>query len=302
MLPAPETASSAQQVDATPRAARSLREAQAFCADLTRRHYENFPVASWLVPRGLRPAVQSIYAFARIADDFADEPAHEGRRLEKLEEWGGLLERCFAGEAFHPVFVALHESIRRHELPAQPFRDLLAAFRLDVTCHRHADFDSLLRYCHLSANPVGRLILHLFGHREPELLSLSDDFCTALQLTNHWQDVAIDLAKDRIYLPERDRARWGVGEDDLKAGRVSEGFRGLMAEQIARVEERFTAARPLCDEVGGRLRLELRLTWLGGRRVLERIESAGYDVFRRRPKLGPRDAFLVLTRGVVWRS
>lgn len=297
MLPARERIETAPPA---PPGAHTLRQAQAFCAALVRQHYENFPVASWLLPSRVRPAVQAIYAYARIADDFADEPAHEGQRLEKLDEWGQLLEQCFRGEAVHPVFVALHEAIRRHGLPPEPFRDLLAAFRLDVTCRRHADFESLLRYCRLSANPVGRLILHLFGHTGPELLERSDAFCTALQLTNHWQDVAIDLTKDRIYLPEADRVRCGVSEEDLKAGLVSESFRTLMSGEIARVRELYAAARPLCDAVPGRLRLELRFTWLGGNRVLERIEAAGYDVFRRRPKLGPRDALYVLARGVGW--
>lgn len=299
MLPAGEKIATALAAPAPP-GPHTLREAQAFCAALVRQHYENFPVASWLLPSRVRAAVQAIYAYARIADDFADEPAHEGRRLERLEEWGQLLERCFQGEAYHPVFVALREAIRRHGLPPEPFRDLLEAFRLDVTRKRHADFQSLLRYCRLSANPVGRLILRLFGHTGPELLERSDAFCTALQLTNHWQDVAIDLAKDRIYLPEADRVRCGVSEADLKTGLVSEGFRTLMSEEIARVRDLYAAARPLCDAVRGRLRLELRFTWLGGNRVLERIEAVGYDVFRRRPKLGPRDALQVLARGVGW--
>jgi hydroxysqualene synthase len=282
------------------RSAPSLREAQRFCADLTRRHYENFPVASILIPARIRSAVQAIYAFARIADDFADEPAHEGRRLERLDEWRNMLDECFHGRAIHPVFVALGDAVRRHALPPEPFRDLLEAFRTDVTCRRHEDFASLLRYCRLSANPVGRLILHLFGHDDPVLVGRSNAFCTALQLANHWQDVAIDLAKDRIYLPADEREACGVTEDDLRAGRVTDGFRRLMLDQIARVRILFSTARPLCDAVGGRLRWELRLTWLGGMRVLDRIEAAGCDVFGRRPKLGARDAAGILRRAVLW--
>jgi hydroxysqualene synthase len=285
---------------AGPTSAHSLQEAQAFCARLARDHYENFPVAPLLLPASVRPAIQAIYAFARIADDFADEEAHEGRRMERLDEWGRMLDDCLRGEAIHPVFVALREAARRHDLPAQPFRDLLAAFRMDVTCHRYADFGSLLRYCRLSADPVGRLVLHLFGYREPRQIGWSNALCTALQLTNHWQDVAIDIGRDRIYLPADDRDRLGVTEDDLRAGRVTPGFREMMQEQIERTRALFEAGRPLCDAVHGRLRLELRLTWHGGRRILERIEAAGCDVFTRRPRIGPTDGLLVLGRALRW--
>lgn len=282
------------------RSVHSLPEAQAFCARLARNHYENFPVASWLIAARRRPAVQAIYAFARVADDFADEPAHDGRRLERLDEWGRMLEDCFRGAAIHPVFIALREAIRAHDLPPGPFRDLLAAFRMDVAVRRHADFQSLLGYCRLSANPIGRLVLHLFGHAEPRLLGWSDAVCTALQLANHWQDVAIDLRRDRVYLPADERERLGVREDDLRAGRVNDGFRTLLGDLVRRTRDLFDAGRPLCDAVGGRLRWELRLTWHGGRRVLDRIERAGYDVFRRRPRLGPIDALLILGRAVRW--
>jgi phytoene synthase len=268
---------------------RRRREARRFCARLARGHYENFPVASLLLPARVRPAIQAIYAFARIADDFADEPVHEGRRLQRLEEWGTMLEDCLAGHAVHPVFVALGDAIARHDLPPDPFRDLLAAFRMDVTVHRHADFASVLRYCRLSADPVGRLVLLVCGHRDPVLIGRSNAFCTALQLTNHWQDVAIDLARDRVYLPEDEMRDRGVDLETLRAGRVTDGYRGLMRDLVARTRALFGAARPLCDAVGGRLRWELRATWAGGCRILDRIETADYDVFRRRPSLGAAD-------------
>ncbi len=283
-----------------PLSAHSLGEAREFCARLAREHYENFPVASWLLPARVRPAVQAIYAFARVADDFADEEAHEGRRIERLEEWQRMLDGCFRGEAIHPVFVALRDAIVAFGLPRQPFADLLAAFRMDVTCRRYPDEPALLEYCRLSANPVGRLLLRLFGHDDPTLERRSDAICTALQLANHWQDVAVDLKKDRIYLPADALARHGVREEDLMAARPTEGFRALMREQITRVRARFAEGRPLCDAVRGRFRLELRLTFLGGQRILDKIEGARYDVLSRRPELGPADALMVLGRALRW--
>jgi hydroxysqualene synthase len=283
-----------------PRAAHDLRAARLFCARLARAHYENFPVASRLVPSRLRPAVQAIYAFARIADDFADEEAHEGRRLERLDEWQRMLDDCFRGEAIHPVFVALRDAISTFDLPRQPFIDLLAAFRMDVTRTRYADETELLDYCRLSANPVGRLLLRLFGHTEERLWPPADALCTALQLANHWQDVAIDLRRGRIYLPEDALRRFGVSVTDLGSLPVTEAFRALMRDRVARTRALFTAGRPLCDAVRGRLRWEIRLTWLGGQRILDRIEAAGHDVFTTRPRLGPADALVILGRAVTW--
>lgn len=282
------------------RGAPSLRQARRLCAALARAHYENFPVASLLVPAGARSALQAIYAFARIADDYADEEEHAGDRLERLQEWEAMLEACFRGEAHHPVFVSLREAIERHALSPDPFRDLLAAFRMDVGRRRYPDFAALLEYCRLSANPIGRMMLHLFRDRDAEHLRMSDAICTALQLTNHWQDVAIDLRNDRIYLPAEDRARFGVTEGDLRAGRVTEGFRALMQEEIERTRTLFARGKPLCDAARGRLRLELRLIWLGGERILKGIETVGYDVFARRPRLRTADALRSLGRALVW--
>jgi len=289
-------------MDGPPSAAPCLREARAFCARLAREHYENFPVASRLLPARVRPAVQAIYAFARIADDFADEEAHEGRRLERLDEWERMLHDCFRGEAIHPVFVALREAVQTHDLPIQPFLDLLAAFRMDVARAPYADDASLLGYCRLSANPVGRLLLRLFGRDDEELARGSDRICTALQLANHWQDVSVDLARGRIYLPEDARRRFGVTEDDLAAGRATEGFRALMRDRVARTRELFLEGRPVCDAMRGRLRWELRLTWLGGQRILDRIESQGFDVLSRRPRLGAGDALVIVARAAAWRA
>jgi len=276
--------------------------ADAYCARLTRDHYENFPVASMLVPRPLRPAVRAIYAFARAADDFADEPEHEGVRLPRLDAWERMLRRAFDGEAEHPIFVALGAAARRHALPLQPFLDLLAAFRLDVTKTRYEDFAALRDYCRLSAEPVGRLMLQVFEKRDPALQPLSDALCTGLQLANHWQDAGEDRARGRIYIPQESLRRHGVGEDALAKGDADAALRSLMRECVAHARAFFETARPLPRRAGGRLGWELRLTWLGGMRILERIEAAGYDVLSRPVRIGAADAARIALRSLTWRS
>jgi len=265
-----------------------IRAAYTECRRLARRHYENFPVASRLVPRGKRDALAAIYAFARYADDMADEPGVE-RRLEKVAAWRELLRECFTGEVHHPVFLALQDSVRRFRLSFDYFEKLLRAFESDVSVSRHRDFSSLLAYCSCSANPVGRLVLELFDHRELELLALSDCICTALQLANFWQDVAVDLERDRIYLPLEDLQRFNYTLDDLRAGRVDERWRELLKLEIGRTRALFEQGRALPERVAPELRVQLRLTWLGGMGVLRKIEAAGYDVFRRRPSLSKLD-------------
>ena len=274
----------------------TIRTAYAECRKAARRHYENFPTASLLVPRDKRDALAAIYAFARYADDIADEPGVEGR-LEKLAEWRRQLNECYAGTADHPVFIALRDAAERFQLPVIHFQNLLRAFEQDVAVNRHKDFASLLEYCTCSANPVGRLVLELFGHREDELFTLSDEICTALQLTNFWQDVETDLSRDRIHLPLDDMKQFGYSLDDLRARIVDERWHNLMVFEIARTRERFEKGRPLTESVTPRLRRQLRLTWLGGTTILNRIEAADFDVFRRRPTLGKRD-FLRL----YWRA
>lgn len=262
-----------------------IRNAYAECRRLARRHYENFPTASYLVPRDKRDALAAIYAFARFADDVADEPGVEGR-LEALADWRQKLRDAYAGQAEHPVFIALRDSAERFRLSQEHFDNLLRAFEQDVLVNRRQDFGSLLAYCTCSANPVGRLVLELFGHREPELLALSDEICTALQLTNFWQDVAIDLARDRIYLPLEDLRRFEYTLDDLRAERVDDRWRALLAFEIARTRAAFERGKPLPEKVAPQLRRQLRLTWLGGTTILAKIESVRYDVFRHRPSLG----------------
>jgi hydroxysqualene synthase len=272
-----------------------LRAAYAECQRLARRHYENFPVASLLVPRDRRDALAAIYAFARAADDFADEPGVEGR-LELLADWRRRLYQCAEGEANHPVFLALGDAIRKYRLSLVNLDNLLRAFESDVRENRHQDFASLLNYSKCSANPVGRLVLELFDHRDPELLNFSDNICTALQLTNFWQDVRIDLERDRIYLPTEDLARFNISLEDLQrwshesrgkaaGARPDDRWRNLMALEAERTWQLFANGKPLPERVVPELRRQLRLTWLTGSAILARIESANYDVFNRRPKL-----------------
>ena len=274
----------------------SVKEAFAHCESRARRHYENFPVGLF-VPREKRPYVYALYAFARAADDFADEPIYEGMRQEKLDQWEALLDAAYRGEAEGPIFVALGETVRRLDISKELLLDLLSAFRQDTVKTRYESWEELLDYCRRSANPVGRLVLIVFGQRDPGLPPLSDDVCTALQLANHWQDAAIDYARGRIYVPQDLMRHHGVGTWDFSTGRVSDGFRGLMADLIARTRELFERGRPLCDRVSRELRFEMRLTWLGGMSILDRIESVGADVFRRRPQHGPLDKL-----GLAWRA
>jgi 15-cis-phytoene synthase len=266
----------------------TVREAYAECRRLASRHYENFPVASRLVPREKRDALAAIYAFARYADDIADEPGQgdQPARLGALAEWRCKLNDCYAGKVEHPVFVALRDSIRQFRLSQEHFENLLRAFESDVRVSRHPNYESLLAYCTCSANPVGRLVLELFDYRDEELFLLSDKICTALQLTNFWQDVRIDFERDRIYLPLEDLKRFEYSLEDLRAQKADTRWSELMQFEIERTRELFEQGRALPEKVRPELRRQLRLTWLGGTEILSRIESAGYDVFRRRPSLG----------------
>jgi squalene synthase HpnC len=278
----------------------TVDEAFAHCEARVRGHYENFPVGLF-VPRDKRPYVHALYAFARAADDFADEPMYEGMRQEKLDQWEARLHAAYEGKAEDPIFVALGETVRRLDIPKPLLLDLLSAFRQDTVKSRYETWDELLDYCRRSANPVGRLVLLVFGYRGAlDLPLLSDSICTGLQLANHWQDVAVDLRKDRVYIPRELRERYAVGEWDLNAGSVTDGFRSLMGELVSRTRTLFDRGRPLCDRVGRDLRFEMRLTWLGGVSILDRIEAAGYDVFRRRPRHGPVDKLSLAWRAWRW--
>jgi len=279
-----------------------LDRAYEFCEKLARSHYENFPVGSVLIPSRLRKHVYAIYAFARTADDFADEGYGQGyterERLDLIEEWRLMLRQSETGDSRHPIFVALAATRTEFDLPLALFEDLLSAFAQDVTVNCYEGFGQLLDYCRRSANPIGRLILLLFGYRDDERLRWSDEICSALQLANHWQDVAVDLQKDRVYLPEEDMSRFDLTADDLRTQRIDERFRRMMKFEVERAREMFVRGKPLCTLVSGRLGLELRSVWLGGMRILERIEENGYDVFKRRPVISSSDKITILLRAV----
>jgi len=270
-----------------------------FCQDLVDSHYENFPVASMLLPRRLRKHVAALYAFARIADDFADEAEYEGVRKDRLLDWRRQLNAVGREPATHPVFVALGATFRELELPAQPFDDLLSAFLQDVEKKRYASFDEVLDYCRRSANPVGRVVLMIHGYRSEELFRYSDAICTALQLANFWQDISVDLKKDRIYIPEEDFKQFSYSEADLRMGVVNERFIDLMKFEVNRTRALFEQGRPLPGKLTWPLSLEIRLTWRGGREVLRKIRKMGFDTLSARPALSKWDWIPLMVRSLL---
>jgi squalene synthase HpnC len=290
----------------TPRSDR----AYAYCQRLASEHYENFPVASYLLPAAMRPHIAAIYAFARRADDFADEPGlPTGERVRLLDDWLGRLRKAAAFETPSSleaetgddlIFVALAHTMRRHALPLTLFEDLLSAFRQDITTTRYSSWADVLDYCRRSANPVGRLVLRVAGHADSRLDRASDAVCTALQLTNFWQDLGRDWRNGRLYVPHEDLVRTGARESDLADGRVTPEWRAVMDLMIQRTRELFVAGRAVCDLVQGRLGWELRVTWLGGWRTLEKIERARRESFDLRPTLGARDVPWLLWDSMVW--
>jgi squalene synthase HpnC len=295
----------------------NLDAAYSACATFAREHYENFPVASWLLPRHMRPHVAAVYAFARVADDFADEgDLPPDARLDLLDAWRSRLHACARpgadpGSARAPltlppetahVFSALGSTIRTCGLPVALFDDLISAFRQDVATTRYDTWDDVLDYCSRSANPVGRLVLAIAGYHDAALERSSDALCTALQLANFWQDFGRDWRKGRLYLPLDECRQAGADTGDLDAGRFTPAWRRVVEHAVGRTEALFDRGRHACDAVSGRLRWELRFTWLGGRRILERVGQAGYDVFSRRPALGAADAPALLWHAITWRT
>ncbi len=268
-------------------------------------HYENFPVASWVGPPALRAAISAIYAFARGADDIADEGGGtQAVRIAGLDRYAAMLDqieraRDSSGDPVEPPFAALAAAIRRHGLPVAPFRDLLSAFRQDVTQPLYRDFDHLVDYCRRSANPIGRLLLHLYSVTDAVELRRADAICTGLQLANFWQDVALDWSKGRIYLPADDMARFGVGEQHIVDGIVDEHWRRLMAFEVARTRDLLRSGLPLARALPLRARLELKMVVAGGFRILGALDRVQGDVFRHRPVLRRRDWAMMLAAALA---
>jgi squalene synthase HpnC len=276
------------------RTAYAADEAAAYSRWLARRHYENFHVVSFLLPRRLRQDFYNVYAYCRWADDLGDEMGDRDESLKLLEWWRAELDAMYAGRATHPVFVALLGTVRKHAIPRQPFADLIQAFVQDQKVARYRDWEELFGYCRYSANPVGRLVLHLCGYSDAERQRLSDATCTALQLANFWQDVTVDLLKDRVYIPLEAMERHGYTVEELYARRFTPAFRGVMREMVEKARELFLEGLPLSRMVDRRLALDLDLFSRGGLRVLEKIERREYDVLAARPAISKAERLRLL--------
>jgi squalene synthase HpnC len=284
---------------AIPERAPSLQEAQEYCRRLAVSHYENFSVASWFLPRHLRQHFFNVYAYCRISDDLADEVGDAAMSLRLLEEWEAELDACYDGQARHPVFVALAESVREFEIPKHEFSDLLIAFRQDQTVTRFESFGDVLAYCRYSANPVGHLVLYLCGYSDGERQALSDYTCTALQLANFWQDVSVDYGKGRIYLPLEDLRRFGVREEEIRDGKNSAAFREMMKFEVERAREWFAQGLPLIATVDGELATDIELFSRGGQEILNAIERQGFAVLGRRPSISKGRKLGLVARAVL---
>lgn len=269
-----------------PEVAPTLEEARAYCRHLAETHYENFHVASWFLPKALRPHFHSIYAYCRISDDLGDEVGDRSVALTLLDLWGRELDACYEGRARHPVFVALAESIRACDIPKEPFADLLVAFRQDQTVTRFETMNDVLVYCRYSANPVGRLVLYACGEVSEENFRLSDATCSALQLANFWQDVRGDYEqRDRIYIPQSDMRRFGVSDATIAGGIATPEFRALLKYEVEYARSLFAQGLPLIGRVNRDLALDLDLFSRGGLETLNAIERQKFDVLRARPAI-----------------
>lgn len=277
----------------------SLAEAEAYCRNLARSHYENFPVVTWMLPRRMRQPFYSVYAYCRWADDLGDETGDAARSLDLLRWWRHELRECFEGRCRHPVFVALAETIREHQLPSEPFEELISAFEQDQTVMEYETFEQLLDYCRRSANPVGRVLLHLMDAVRPETLEWSDSICTGLQLANFWQDVRRDHEIGRVYLPCEDRVRFRYSDDDLRQRRTTPEFIELMKFEVDRAREYLDRGRPLSASLRGRMRMDVELFRQGGLAILRKIAQANYRVWDVRPKLTKWDLFKTGVRALT---
>ena len=282
----------------TPETAPTLEEALAYCRRLAESHYENFHVATWFLPKPLRPHFHAIYAYCRISDDLGDEVGDRSVALALLDLWGHELDACYQGRARHPVFVALAETIRACSIPKEPFADLLTAFRQDQTVTRYATMQDVLGYCHYSANPVGRLVLYACGEANEENFFRSDATCTALQLANFWQDLRVDYAKGRVYLPQDDMRNYGVSDETIATGIATPEFRALLRHEVDYARSLFEQGLPLIGRVNRDLAVDLDLFSRGGLAILRAIERRDYDVLTARPSISKRTKLALALRAL----
>jgi len=281
-----------------PERAPTVEEARAWCKHLAETHYENFHVATWFLPERLRPHFHAIYAYCRVSDDLGDEVGDTAQALALLDLWGKELDACYEGRARHPVFVALAETIRACSIPKEPFADLLTAFRQDQVVTRYATMQEVLGYCRYSANPVGRLVLYTCGYADEERFRLSDATCSALQLANFWQDVRVDWAKDRVYLPQDDMRRFGVSDATIEKGIATPEFRELLKFEVEYARELFHEGLALIGMVSRDLGVDLDLFSRGGLEILNAIEARDYDVLSARPAISKRTNLQLALRAV----
>jgi squalene synthase HpnC len=277
-------------------------EALAYTRWLATHHYENFQVVSFLLPKRLHQDFYNVYAFCRWSDDLGDEIGDTAESLRLLSWWREELQAMYEGQATHPVFVALRASVADHQLPMEPFDHLIQAFEQDQTVTRYRNFEELFEYCRYSANPVGRLVLGLCGYQDAERQALSDATCTALQLANFWQDVIVDLQKDRVYLPLDVLERQGYPIEDLLARRFDDRFRCAMKEAVGVARELFLKGLPLAGQVDRRLAIDLELFSRGGLKILEKIERQAYDVLRARPVISKTERVGLLLSAITRRA
>lgn len=268
----------------------SIQKAFKHCEEIAKTHYENFPIG-WFVPKHSRKYLYAIYAFARTADDFSDELQFRPEGLRHLEDFERRLEKAALGrvEENDLLFLAISETLQRTGIPSKLLKDLLIAFKMDLTKKRYKTYHELETYCVYSANPIGRIVLLLYGYTDPKLHLLSDKICTGIQLVNHWQDVAVDLQKDRVYLPEEDMQRFNYRYEDLFAHQLNDAFISLMRYEISRSRSLFLEGKPLLSHLQWRLRWQISLMWEGPMKILDLIEKNQYDVFMQRPKLSKWD-------------
>ena len=264
-----------------------------------RRHYENFNIAAFFFPRRLKQDLYNIYAFLRLADDTADECEDDLEADRVLQEWVHELETAQIDASKHPVFNALRDTIERRTLSLEPFKKLIKAFRLDLNRKRWETWDDLRYYTRHSADPVGQIVLDLFGYRDSDFFALSDKICTALQLTNHWQDIREDWERGRVYIPQEDLRRYGVSETEIEQRSTANRFRELMTFEVKRARSLFIEGFPLLEKVNAGLRFQLSLYWYGGMAALSAIERINYDVLNRSARLRTRDRMIVAIKTIM---